>query len=449
MSIIKGLNIGRNALMTHTESMKIIGQNISNVNVPGNSRQRLELENTFYSGDDSIQVLTARRIRDTFIDQRIRSENQALGNWEMQAIFYSTIEETFLEPSENDLNNTMAEFWNNWEDLANYPENLSARSMIVQSGELLATTLNHIDSQLRDVRSMADDYIRDRVTQINDMASRIADINSRIVSIEASGEEASKIRDSRDMLIQQMSKIVSLKSVENENGQVTLSIGGRAIVDGKEFMPLEIQQHPDDGMLISDIVWSNDKSDVKIKGGEIEGLKIIRDEAIPDILTNLDRLASDIIGAVNDIHKTGFGLDGSTGLSFFTGISASDIGVNSEIADDVNKVAASGSSEAGDNTIALAIAELADKKIAPGETDIGTFYSNIINTVGNQSRNASIMQDNSSMFVKYMEEQRESVSGVSLDEEMANMIESQRAYESAAKYISVLDELIGVLMDMA
>jgi len=448
MSIIKGLDIGKRALMAQTESMRVTGQNISNVNAPGNSRQRLELKNTLYSGANSIQIHTARRIRDGFIDQRIRSENQSLGNWKMQAFLYGNIEEVFLEPSENNLSNIMSEFWGNWEDLANNPENKSSRVAVIHSGKALATTLKQINSKLRDIRSMTDDYIKDRVSQINNIASKVADINSRIVAIEASGEEASEIRDNRDILIDQISKMIDLNVIENENGQKTLLIGGRAIVDGKRLMPLEIQQSPDDKMLVSNVIWSNDKTNVRITNGEIVGLVTIRDEVIPNILVDLDQLASTIIKEVNSIHKTGFGFDGSTGLSFFTGTDSYNIGVNNEIVSDINKIATSQSSEAGDNRIALAIAKLANRNVAPGDTDMGTFYSNIINNLGNKSRSANIMHDNSSMFVKYMEEQRESISGVSLDEEMANLIESQRAYESAAKYISIVDKLIGILIDI-
>jgi len=449
MNIIKGFDIGKRALMAQIEANKVAGQNIANVNTPGYSRQRLELKNTIYTGEDGINIFSARRTRDAFIDQRIQTESQTLGNWEMQSLLYGHIEGVFLEPSEYDLDNIMSEFWSSWEDLANNPENMSARSMVVHNGEALAASLIRIDSQLRDIRTMADNYINDRVIQINDIANRIADINSQIMSIEASGEEASEMRDTRDLLIEQMSKLVDIKVVERDNGQMALLIGGRAIVDDQEFTPLDIQHSPDDGMMIRNVVWSNDKADAKIAGGEIGGLLNIRDKVIPNILTELDQLASTIINGVNAIHVTGFGLDGSTGLSFFMGTNASDIGVNSEIADDVNKVAASQGPEAGDNRVALAIAELANQNIAPGNTSIGTFYSNIVSTLSTQSRSANIMQDNSSMFLEYMEEQKESISSVSLDEEIADLIKSQRAYESAAKYLSVVDELIGVLIDMA
>ena len=447
MSIIKGLDIGKRAILAQMDAIKTAGQNIANVNTPGYSRQRLELKTIVYGDQDSPYVFRACRIRDRFIDQRIWAENSSLGNWKMQSLMYGQIESVFLEPSEYDLNNALAEFWNSWEELATNPENMASRSTVVQSGMAVSQHINSLDSQLRSLREVADGYVEDRVAQINDIASRIADINVQIVAMEASGEEASEVRDSRDLLVEQMSELVDVTVLERENG-LSLLIGGRAIVDGEEFTAIEIQQSSNGGMMVSDIVWSNDGTSVRISSGELAGLMILRDEVIPEILAEVDQLASTLIDEVNAIHATGYGLDGSTGLDFFTGTGAFDIECNSEIVDDVRKVAASQNGEAGDNSIALAIAELANQDIAPNNTDIGTFYSNIVNTLGAQSRSASVMEESAGMFVTHIKEQRESISGVSLDEEAANLINFQRAYEAAAEYISVIDELIGTLIDM-
>ncbi len=448
MSIIKGLYIGKSAILAQMEAINTTGQNIANVNTPGYSRQRLEVKSMVYGDEDGLYILRACRIRDSFIDQRIWTENSSLGNWRMQTLMYGQVESVFLEPSEHDLNNALAEFWNSWEELATNPENMASRSTVVQSGMAVAQHINGLDSQLKSLREVADGYIEDRVSQINDIACRIADINAKLVAMEASGEEASEVRDSRDLLIDQMSELVDVTVLERENGQISLLIGGRAIVDGPEFTAIETQQSSNGGMMVSNIVWSNDGTSVRISGGELAGLLVMRDEVIPETLAGVDQLASTLINAVNAIHATGYGLDGSTGIDFFTGTGAFDIECNSEIVEDVRKVAASQNGEAGDNSIALAIAALANQDIAPNNTDIGTFYSDIVNTLGAQSRSASVMEESAGMFVTHIKEQRESISGVSLDEEAANLINFQRAYEAAAEYISVIDELIGTLIDM-
>jgi len=448
MSLIKGLDIGKHAIMTQTEAVKIAGQNISNVSVPGYSRRKIELKAVIYGGGDRLLVLDARRVRDKFIDRHIRTENQSLGKWEMRSQLYSQIENVFLEPSEHGLNNALAEFWSSWEDLANNPENTAPRSVTVQHGMVIAQSINRLDSRLKDLRSVADSCIRNKVIQINDTATRIASINTQIVAAESSGDEASEIRDSRDLLIDQMSKLVNISVIEREGGSISLLIGGRTIVDAGEVCTLETQQLPSGDMMTSKIVWSDDGAAASITGGEIAGLVSVRDEIIPQILTEVGTLASTLITAVNDKHKTGYGLDGSTELNFFTGADASDIEVNDEIANSVNMVAASQSSEPGDNTIALDIATLADQNVAPGGTNIGTFYSNILNSLGTQSQSTSMMRENAETLLTYLEERKESVSGVSLDEETADLIRFQRAYESAAQYMSVVNEMIETLIDI-
>ena len=448
MSLINGLNIGKRAIMAHMQAIQVAGRNISNISTPGYSRQEIKPKDAIYSAGSTMDMVDVRRVRDRFIDHNIRTENQSLGQSEMRSQLYGQIENVFLEPSQHGLNSLLAEFWNSWEDLANAPESAPPRSVIVQRGIVLTQSINRIDAQLKDIQKTADGYIRDRVVQINDMASQIAHLNARIVSVESSGKEASEIRDSRDLLIDQMSKLVDTAVVERDTGSIAVFIGGRAIVDDAEVTALETQQFSNGNMLVTDVVWSNDDASANIPGGEIAGLLDIRDEVIPEMLTGIDQLASTLASEVNTIHSTGYGLDGSTGVNFFTGTGAADIQISDEVMDDVRQVAASQNSEPGENSIALAIAALADEGVAPDGTSIGMFYSNIVSSIGAQSHSASMMVENAEILVAYLEEQRDSVSGVSLDEETANLIGYQRAYESAAHYVSVIDELIGVLMDI-
>ena len=449
MGIVKGLDIGKRAIMAQTEAIKVAGQNISNVNVPGYSRRKIELRSMIYSDEDRISALSARRVRDEFIDYHIRVRNHALGDWDMRSQLYHQIEGVFLEPSEHGFNNALANFWNSWEDLANNPENMAPRSVVAQHGVVVAKSINDLDSQLRDLRQVSNSYIENRVAQINNITVRIADINGRIVSMEASGEEASEIRDSRDLLIEQMSRLVNTSSVERETGSITLFIGGQTIVDDEQVIELGIKKLPNDGMMVSHVVWSDDENSVNINGGELAGLISIRDDIIPGILNEIDQLASTLIGEVNAIHSGGFGSEGSTGVDFFTGTDASDISVSDVILGDVKTVAASESGEPGGNGVALDIAALANENIAPGNMNLGIYYSNICATLGTQSQSASMMRENSEMLLDQLEERRESVSGVSLDEEAADLIKFQHAYEAAAHYLSVVDELIGTLLNIA
>ncbi|HGJ64916.1 TPA: flagellar hook-associated protein FlgK, partial [bacterium] len=330
MSLVGSLDIGKRAMMVQTQALKVIGDNISNVSTPGYSRKRLELKNTIHSQGNNISLLEVRRIRDQFIDKHIRKENQSLGSWEMKSQLYGQIESVFLEPSESGLKSLLGEFWNSWEDLANNPENITSRGMVVQRANALSQNLNRIDYQLNETRKTADSYIAERLEQLNDKAKQIAYLNSQIQFIEASGQEASSLRDHRDQLIDQVSKLIYIKTIERDNGSVTMYIGGRAIVEDAKFNPLKTFKTSIDGMIVNNLKWADDDGKVDIEGGEIAGLMEIRDETIPDFLNKINRLAKTIINSVNELHKTGYGLDGSTGLNFFEGTNAKNIKVNND-----------------------------------------------------------------------------------------------------------------------
>jgi len=523
MGSVKGLDIGMRAMTASMTAIKTAGQNIANVNVPGYSRRVIDTKSVSYSGEDTITVLQTRRVRDRFTDHHIRMESQSLGKWEMQSLFYGQMEGVFLEPSEHGLNNTISEFWNSWEDLASVPFDPAPRSVVVQQGIVLAQSINQIDSQFRDLRRTANEYVGDRVGRVNDLADMIADLNVRIIATEASEQEASDARDNRDLLVDKMSKIVNTTVIERENGAISVLIGGRAIVDDATVAHLGTVLTASDDMRVSNVVWESDGATASITNGEIAGIIKMRDEAIPGVMAEMDQMAITLIDEVNTIHASGFGSNDSTNINFFTGTSASDIAVNDVIVNDIENVAASGSTEPGGNSIARAIADLATSNSAgsllvgvglgyqvdldtdtisaglrqefvdagatlspanvtvsiveagnrwliddpdsnkryyvrkedgvlniyPASISIGSFYSNSVNSLGARAQSASMMRENSEILLIGLEEQRESMSGVSLDEEAANLIKFQHAYESAAQYISVINELMDTLIQIA
>ena len=159
-------------------------------------------------------------------------------------------------------------------------------------------------------------------------------------------------------------------------------------------------------------------------------------------------MVATLITEVNAIHSTGYSPDGTTGLNFFTGTGASDISVNEQITSNSSRVAASGTGEPGDNDIAIRLSDLADDTVAPNTMTIGAYYSNILERLGTKSRNAIMMKNNSQMLLNYLEEQKESIAGVSLDEEATDLVRFQHAYQSAARYMAVINDMLDVLMEL-
>ena len=441
MNISDSFSIGKNAMAAHMNSIAIAGQNIANANSPGYSRQKIELTTTAYDGGLKISELRSYRARDHFLDQHIWSENNTQGDWNMKTQLYGQIEDAFLEPSEYGLNVTIAKFWNTWSDLANDPQSVAPRAIIAQQGAVLAGNFNRLDSQLSGLQNFADNYLENRVIQINNMAIEIANANAEIVGFEATGNEASEIRDDRDLLLNDLSKLISVRVVERGTGSIAVMIGGQILVDDKEIATMSMD-------IAGNIVWDRDSSSVRISSGELYGLMEVRDTIIPAIQANVDSVAATLIQEVNNIHVVGFGSDGLDGRAFFEGTDASSMAVSSDITDDIGAVAASDSAGPGDNSIALQIANLSDANVAPDGRTIGAFYSSFLEKLGSDSHSAGMMKKSSEMLLNYLDDQRESISGVSLDEETADLIKFQSAYQSAAQYLSVINELMQTLLEI-
>lgn len=454
------LNSGRGALLAQQKAIEITGHNIANVNTPGYSRQRVNLaaNDPIYSGIGlmgcGVRATEIQRIYDRFVGLQINNENQNLGRWEARKGALERVEIIFDESSGYGLNQAMSEFWNAWQDLANNPSGNVERVTLLAKSETMATTFNNMYSNLEQVQKDIDTSISGTVEDINLIAEQIADLNQKIVEVEVSGQNANDYRDSRDLLLKELSSMIDIDTFENSDGSVTVSVGnGKPLVESIFAWSLSTETNASG---LQDIVWvdsDGNTTDITndISGGKLKGWIEARDVAIPDYLDRLDDLAANIISEVNAIHSNGFGLDGSTGNDYFTGTSASDMAVNQVIAGDVNLIAAASSAGGvpGDNSNAIAIASLQNELLMSGNTTtFDDYFSSLISVAGSDVKEATANFDHQYSMVAHLDNYRESISGVSLDEEMVNLVKFQHAYDAAAKLISTVDELLNTVISM-
>ncbi|MBW1700778.1 MAG: flagellar hook-associated protein FlgK [Deltaproteobacteria bacterium] len=454
------LNSGRGALLAQQKAIEITGHNIANVNTPGYSRQRVNLaaNDPLYSGiglmGGGVRATEIQRIYDRFLGLQINNENQNLGRWEARKGALERVEIIFDESSGYGLNQAMSEFWNAWQDLANNPSGHVERVTLLAKSETMATTFNNMYSNLEQVQKDIDTSIRGTVEEINLIAQQVADLNQKIVEVEVNGQNANDYRDSRDLLLRELSSMIDINTFENNDGSVTVSVGsGKPLVESIFAWSLSTETNASG---LQDIVWvdsDGNTTDITndISGGKLKGWIEARDVAIPDYLDRLDDLAANIISEVNALHSNGFGLDGSTGNDVFTGTSASDMAVNQLIADDVNLIAAAGSAGGvpGDNSNAIAIANLQNDLLMGGNTaTFDDYFNSIVSDVGSGVQNATVNFNHQYSMVEHLDNYRESISGVSLDEEMVNLVKYQHAYNAAAKLISLVDELLNTVISM-
>lgn len=450
------LEIGRAALLTYQQGVNLTSHNIANANTPGYSRQRLNLETAVVYNADSgtmgagVTASGIERIYDRFITGQIQRENQSLGNWEARETFLGRVEILFNEASGQGIGQAMSDFWNGWQDLSNAPAGLTERTVILSRGQALGAYLRTTRQGLAEIERDITGSVADTIDQVSALSRRVADLNGKISQIEIGGGTAHELRDQRDLALKELSKLADIRALEQEDGMVSVSIGpeGKPLVTGTvvagDGAPLTLD--PASGGILH-----ADGSPLALSGGSLKGLIDTRDVDLRGVVADLDALARTLMERVNAVHRDGAGLDGVAGRDFFTGTSAADMDVHIDLVEDVNRIAAAGPGEGlpGGNSNAVAMAGLQNEAgMNTGRSTFDEFYSALVGGVGSASRSAAAGAAYQSEMMTQLENYRESISGVSLDEEMINLVQFQNAYQAAAKLITVADELLDTVINM-
>jgi flagellar hook-associated protein 1 FlgK len=462
MSGIYGImSLAGQALMTQQQAISVTSHNIANVNTPGYSRQRLKMT-TNTPSDSAVGMMgngvsgeTIERIYDRFLSAQVTEENQALGRWDAQKDAVELLEIIFNETNGSGLSQAMSKFWNAWQSLTNNPSGTTERTVLVTTSEVLANTFNKLNSDLAQAQQNLDITIQETVTDINLLAKQLADLNQKIISSESGTHSANDYRDRRDQVLKELSEFIDFNSFEDANGAVSVLVaGGHPLVSSGQFWQLSTETNASG---LEDVVWVDDAGNktnitADISGGKLKGWLEVRDGVIVDYLNRLDALAQTLMLNVNASHQSGFALDGSAGQEFFIGTAAGDMEVNPNIVGDSDLVAAASEPLTvvpGDNRKAIEIANLQNQLLMSGNTvTFGDYYSSLVSDVGHEVLKSDAYYTHQSDMVLQLDNYRESISGVSLDEEMINLIKFQNAYTAAAKMITAADEMIQTVLQM-
>ena len=454
------LSLAGQALMTQQQAISVTSHNIANVNTPGYSRQRLRMT-TNTPSDSSAGMIgngvcaeTIERIYDRFLSAQVTEENQALGRWDAQKDAVEMLEVIFNETDGSGLSQAMSEFWNAWQTLTNNPSGTNERMVLVSVSEFLATTFNNLSSDLVKSQQNMDIKIQGTVTDINRLAEQLADLNQKILSTEYGTHSANDYRDRRDQVLKELSELININSFEDADGAVAVLVaGGQPLVSKSQFWQLATETNASG---LEDVLWVDDAGNktnitADIAGGKLKGWLEVRDGVIVDYLNRLDDLAQTLMLNVNTVHQSGFALDGSEGEAFFTGTAAGDMAVNPNIVGNFNLIAAAAEqlTVPGDNRKAIEIANLQNQLLMNGNTvSFGDYYSSLVSDIGHEVLKSDAYYNHQSDMVQQLDNYRESVSGVSLDEEMINLIKFQNAYAAAAKMIAAADEMLQTVLQL-
>jgi flagellar hook-associated protein 1 FlgK len=459
-STFGGLEIARRGLGAQQIGIDVTGHNIANVNTPGYSRQRVELESTsplIYGGSryplavgTGVQATAIARMRDSFVDEQVRKEIHNSGYWEQQQEVLSQLELIFTEPSDSGISEALTEFWSGWEDLGNRPEDPSLRAVVREQAVSFTESVRHLYKQMVDLEHDLDNKLRLQAQEINSLAQQIADVNGLVAKAQAQGAEPNDLLDQRDQLLEELSKLTNISVLPQAAGQLNVNIGGISLVSGDTIRKLTFSE-PEGVPAV--IKWEGLGREVDFQGGQMTGLIAARDQIVPSYRARLDDFAATFITEFNSIHASGYGLGNQTGIDFFQGTGAQDWTVNPAILDDTADglsllAAASNPDSSGDGSNALELAALREKVLAFSSASgtVGNFFGSLISSLGVESKNAQRMAENQSQLVEKLSTWQESISGVSLDEEMTNLIRFQHAYSAAARVVTTIDEMLDTII---
>lgn len=444
--------LSKRSLLAYQTAMHTAGHNVANAGVEGFHRQRVELGATPPAQDYLHQVGTGigvdaiRRIEDRFLERGILRELPVLSAHSARADALAQAETLLGEPSDGGLTTLLDQFYDGWDDLASHPEDGTVRSSVVRLASSVADAVrssrSRLDSQLAEVGG----EIRAALDDFNRMVGELAEVNRRILTTNAGGAFVADLEDRRDRLVGTLAELGGTTSSIAEDGTATVWLAERVVVQREIVTAVEFEPGTGRPLTIEGRVV-----EAAGLGGRIGGLFAVRDDDLADAVRRLDQFAARLAEDVNAIHRTGVDERGRAAGAFFvldgagpgTEGAAQRLRVADAIVSDSSRVAAGRGAAPAENGVALDIAALRnDPKGASG------MLQNLIVELGGRSREAQDLVEAQSFVVQAFQAQRESVSGVSLDEEAAHLLQFQRAYEAAARVLAAADEMARTILSL-
>ena len=506
-----GLETSKRGLFTQQTALYTTGNNISNANTLGYSRQRVNMESTAgYPGiglntgtmpgflGTGVQAGSIQRIRDGFVDQQYRQESNKFGFWEAKAKAISQMEDVLSEPSAHGLQKSLSQFWQSLSDLATNPTESGASAVVVRRGEAVADSFNYMHKSLADIQANLGNEINISTQDINSMLQQISELNRQIAEVEPNGYLPNDLYDARDMLLDELAMYVPIETNYDKSGGRALAIAEGSVtvtLKMKEGLKIELVKGNQSATLETNpsSLVGNDKSNNPIEGmkitaadgtvhmpghadfldngklkslmssygtdtGKVDaaGNKII-EGLYPDMIAELDKMVLAFTTKFNEVYASGFPKEGNIGVptEFFvpkdptSPLSAGNFKVNDLIVADPNLFRASTElDEEGNGKNAKLLADIQSSAIKGlGGSTLETYFQGVIGKLGVNGEQAVRNTDNAVTLLGAVEHRRASISAVSLDEEMTDMIRFQQAYNASARMITVVDETLDKIIN--
>ncbi len=476
-SAFRGLGIALSAVSAQQRTLDVIGHNISNVNTPGYTRQVLNQTSTrpengsrFGNGvlaqyGMGVDVQEIKSLRDEFLEKKLNREYKELGYWNNRTQGITELENLFNDTSEEGLQTTMDNFWNAWEQMSKPNGGITARAMVKENAIAFIDTVKYMDSTLTNYRRSKDTEIKETVSNINKMAKKLSELNKEIQKVELYGVVASDMRDERSALITELSTQANIRVLYTDDNTCNVSVDGRMLVEHTRYD--EIVAIPDENNAgYCRLTWKSDASSVGITGGSLKSTLEARDTLVKGFRDKIDELVKGLTTEVNQIHFKGYGVKDGVHRNMFintsdgtsVGVNLGNIGFNPDLNDFDNIAAGQNSppNNAEDNRVALEISTLRQKDVfstiyettaGNGKFTFDEFYRNIVTEIGTLGADAKTTYDSQKILIDQLEYKRKSLSSVSLDEELSNLMRYEHSYNAASRMVNVMDEMLEIIIN--
>lgn len=481
------LNIGSTGLHASKKSLEVTGHNISNANTEGYSRQKVNQSTNVPVTKDGliagtgVRVKSITRVHDKFVEKRLRDTQSDGSYFQNRAEQLSQVEQIFNEIDNEGLNKVMNTFFNSFRDLANQPENETVRSVVRDKAQLVVKDFKRISETLESISRGIDTKIERDVADINREINSIAKLNTKIRELEAIHEETGDLRDQRDLSIKTLSTKLKIHTYEDERGNYVVTAPGLGtLVTAAQAQELKShnfsKQESSNDMAGSAEVFYKNRSGQKvtdnIQKGSLAAIIKVRNDDVKGLRDKVDEIAYNFMNLVNSIHRKGFanrkvetdanGVTKSadakgpvTGIDFFKvpqgkNGAALQMDLSAAVKDDLTNISTALSPNSpGDNRVAIAISKLQHERVmGEGNATMEEYFLKTVGKVGLEAGKAKLDGEQAEGLIAQANTIRERISGVSIDEETANMVRFQHAYEASAKIMQTANEMFDTVISI-
>ncbi|MFL2100366.1 flagellar hook-associated protein FlgK [Mycobacteroides abscessus] len=467
------LNSATSGMTAAQTVLQTISHNVANANTDGYSKQKVTMEtnNPFNKSGvgqlgTGVRISGIIRVVDDAVVEQLRNENSSLEMFDTKSDALAQLEAIFNEPSTTGLSNNLSEVFASWTYLGSNPEVATAKTMVVQNSETMTDTLNHMSTQLESLQTGTIKNIEQDVKDFNSKLEQLNSLNKQISYSMSSGQTPNDLLDRQDALLGELSGLAGVDVQFDEMRQATVSIGDDVLLSPTNMQKLAVAKEPNpEGKIV--LAGDNPK-EVVLTSGSAKGSQ----EALAEVnhqVENLNDFAFTFASAVNAIHSGG---EENGEMFFDLGTDtnyAKNISVNADLVKDPKNVNSGKSLEnpvAGDGTRAQAIADLQNTKLVYssettfkydeetmtignqiGGTSVVNGYNDIVTEVGISKQQSDNMAASQKDLVQLLDQRRQSISGVSINEEVASMIQHQSAFQANSRMISTISEMLDTLIN--